>query len=959
MVGRFGTVSRWLTVCAIALSSASAASAQEFKGRIDINVEDASGAPQPGATVDLEGQYPDTQTSDAGGRAHFLNLPPGTYTVKVTLAGMSAYTNDEVEVSAGSSTRVAVKLAKAADAADKVKGAPAGPTADERRTATRTVVDEEELQNIPSARDPWSILPTVPTVYVDTVDVGGIDSATQPTFSAKGADVRDNTWTLDGVPVTDMSAAGGSLLQSNVDILKELSVTTGGADVQNPTGGVGVNMVLKSGMNKPAVNARYLYSNDWLQWVNTNAALATALGDTNGKGDRVTKLSDVGFDIGGPLIQDRVWLWGTMAWTDVNLLPISTYENDTGLKTYTIKADGVWKPGVRGNFIFYENNVNRPSIGASALRPAATTWSEDDPTHYWKGEGNFVVKDRFFATARGAYINGGTNLLPAGGLSTDYYFDANLVAHNTFYQTDVSQPQYYGAGNGSYFTGPNELSFGGSWRATTVNQDVIWPASHIVASWTTYPAMSARIARDYSDITNGKYVSAFASDTLSLGRLTIVGGVRFDQQTSSLGATSVPGVTGVAVLPALSAPQENNVYRWNNLTPRVGITAALDESRKTIVRASYAMYASQLSTTAASFVSPIHYSYAYYNAVDRNGDGVAQLSEVLFGQGLLSSTGFNPANPSQLYTVNTVDPKVKAPTTQEMLAGIDRELSPTFGVTATFTYRRMDNLLWDALTGVTSASYTQTGTLTGTAAEVGAYSVPLYALKASAVPPGGGQTSTNRPGYHQQYTGLEVGATKRMSKRWMARIGVSTNNWREYFDNPALSILDPTKAPAPDMTPAQSFVGPQNNGGMVVRQTDGSGQSSIYMLAPTYQFVGSGLWQGPWAINVAVSAVIRQGYAEPFYASGVATGDPLGPKNVLVAPSVDSFRLPTVTSLDGRLEKTFRFGPAFVAIDLDVFNLLNADTTLGKEYDVRATNFDQTLQIMNPRMTRLGVRFRF
>jgi hypothetical protein len=271
----------------------------------------------------------------------------------------------------------------------------------------------------------------------------------------------------------------------------------------------------------------------------------------------------------------------------------------------------------------------------------------------------------------------------------------------------------------------------------------------------------------------------------------------------------------------------------------------------------------------------------------------------------------------------------------------------------------MDNLLWDPLTGVTSANYTQTGTLTGNVAEVGAFSVPLYALKASAVPPGGGQTSTNRQGYHQQYTGLEVGATKRLSKRWMARVGLSTNNWREYFDNPALSIQDPTKAPAPDMTLTRSFVGPQNTGGAVVRLADGTGQSSIYMLAPAYQIIGSGMWEGPWGVNVAASLAMRQGYGEPFYASGVATGDPLGPKNVLVAPGVDSFRLPTVTSLDGRIEKSFRFGPSVVAVDFDVFNLLNSATVLGKEYDTRAANFDQTLQIMNPRSARIGVRFHF
>ena len=289
----------------------------------------------------------------------------------------------------------------------------------------------------------------------------------------------------------------------------------------------------------------------------------------------------------------------------------------------------------------------------------------------------------------------------------------------------------------------------------------------------------------------------------------------------------MPGVAGFPILPALNAPAVDGVYKWNNVTPRVGITYAVDSSRKTLVRASYAMFASQLPGDEAKFISPIQYLYAYYNGVDRNGDGIAQLSEILFNQGLVSSTGFDPNDPARLSTVNKVDPNVKAPLTHELLVGVDRELMPNFGVSATFTYRRMPDLLWDVPTGVRMSDYVQTGTLSGTNSEVGTYSVPLYALKASAVPDPNGQTETNRKGYHQRYWGVEFSATKRLANRWMARFGFSTNDWREYFDDPSLSIVDPTKAPALKL-PARPYAGPQVDGGLVVRQSAGSGKSNIY-----------------------------------------------------------------------------------------------------------------------------------
>jgi tRNA A-37 threonylcarbamoyl transferase component Bud32 len=231
------------------------------------------------------------------------------------------------------------------------------------------------------------------------------------------------------------------------------------------------------------------------------------------------------------------------------------------------------------------------------------------------------------------------------------------------------------------------------------------------------------------------------------------------------------------------------------------------------------------------------------------------------------------------------------------------------------------------------------------------------------VPVGGGETETNRQGYHQKYLGFEFSATKRMSNHWMARFGFSTNDWREYFDDPSVSIVDPTKAPAPAITQARQFAGPQIDGGLVVRKAAGSGKSNIYLVAPQYQFVANGSYEGPWGLNFGANLVTRQGYAEPFFQSNVAAGDPLGRKTVLLVNQVDAFRLPSVSSLDGRIEKRFTFGSStHLALDFDVFNVLNSGTVLGKQYDARltgATGFNQTLEIMNPRIARLGARFTF
>ena len=185
----------------------------------------------------------------------------------------------------------------------------------------------------------------------------------------------------------------------------------------------------------------------------------------------------------------------------------------------------------------------------------------------------------------------------------------------------------------------------------------------------------------------------------------------------------------------------------------------------------------------------------------------------------------------------------------------------------------------------------------------------------------------------------------------MGRFGFSWNRSREYFDDPSTAIVDPTPI----------TVDPLANGGLVTVPTTGSGKSQIYLTLPSYQFSANGYYQWRWGINVGGSFLVRQGYAQMFYSNDQATSDPVySTKDVLVnASSVGKDRLPTIKSLDARIEKMFTFDRANVAFDLDIFNVFNAGYVLGRIYDVGASNFNDVAEVMNPRIARLGVRIQF
>jgi hypothetical protein len=949
----------------VAPSLAATASAQVFTGRVDVTVEDSTGGRLPGVNVDVAGPANQTQVTDAQGQAHFLNLPVGTYTVKANLSGFNTYTNANVQVATAAATPMMIKMAVAGQQ-ETVTVTAATPVIDTKKQTTTTNVTLEELQNIPTARDPWVVMQTVPSIYVDRVNVGGSESGQQSGYNGKGSYGGDNTWNIDGIPVTDMGATGSTPTYYDFDMFQEMAVTTGGADAQNPTPGVQLNMVLKKGTNIFHGDANIYFENEGLQGNNMDPALARTIGGSTADcansgfakhcGNRTDKYLDDGFDLGGPVLKDKLWVWGRIGRTDVRILTLTGVPDETVLNNYAFKADAQATESTRLNFTFFEGNKTKNGRGASAFHPAETTWLQTGPTRLYKGEGNVVVGQNLFAAVRASYITGGFHLSPLGGLTTPVYVDDSAVWHGSYQDYFTDRPQYYAGGDASYFAGKQEVKFGFAWRKTPVDSASQWPASRIVTYWAGYPDMQAQVTRDGASATVGRYLSGYVTDTISLSRLTLQGGIRFDHQTSSLNQTVVPEVPGFTnLLPSLTAQAVNNAYDFNSVTPRVGVTYALDDARKAIARVSYAMFASQLPANASTFVSPIQYSYALYNAVDLNGNHVVDPNEITTLAGTL---GVDVTNPSSLSTANKIG-DISSPRTNEFMVGLDRELVSNFGVSATFTYRRMTNLLWNPPIGATPASYAQNGTFTGTFANVGTVGIPFYGIN-PAVDPTAGYIAQNRPDYHQRYMGFELSATKRMSNHWMGRFGFSTNSWNEYFDGPN-SILDRTPTPATSGEFAKfTTAGPLVNGGPVVISSAGSGKSQIYSVAPKYQLSANGMYQAKWGIDIGANLLFRQGYAEPFNRTRVATGDPLVPsKTVLIAPTADGSRLPSVALLDARLEKMFKFGRTNFAIDLDVFNLLNEGTTLGLQYDARVATYGQVAEIMQPRIARLGVRFVF
>ena len=154
------------------------ASAQVYTGRIDVTAVDSTGAVLPGVTVEIGGTQSSMQVTDARGEAHFLNLAPGNYSVNATLKGFGDYKNATVAVAAGSIVAIKATMSVGGVTASETVKAET-PMLDTKKEVVSTNVSLDELQKIPSSRDPWVVLQTVPGIIVDRVNVGGAESGQQ------------------------------------------------------------------------------------------------------------------------------------------------------------------------------------------------------------------------------------------------------------------------------------------------------------------------------------------------------------------------------------------------------------------------------------------------------------------------------------------------------------------------------------------------------------------------------------------------------------------------------------------------------------------------------------------------------------------------------------------------------------------------------------------------------------
>lgn len=285
-------------------------------GAITGKIVDPSGAIVPQATVTVlnEGtglSRPATTMSDGQYRAPLL--PPGNYTVNVEAHGFEPEVVHGIRVVVAETSVVNVNLRVGATTSE-IKVVGSAELAQTQSSALGRVTDQDTIVALPLANRNFSqIMALSPGVVVEIPNAGALGTNTQ-NVAVNGAKTTANNFQFNGIDANNIAenafsgqafAPEAGIAIPNPDTIAEFKVQTAMYDASyGRSAGGNVDLVSKSGSNSFHGGLWEFFRNDAL---NANDFFLKQ----NGQPRPVLKQNQFGGTIGGPIIKNRTFFFGS------------------------------------------------------------------------------------------------------------------------------------------------------------------------------------------------------------------------------------------------------------------------------------------------------------------------------------------------------------------------------------------------------------------------------------------------------------------------------------------------------------------------------------------------------------------------------------------------------------------------------------------------------------------------
>jgi hypothetical protein len=711
---------------------ATLASAQERFGGLAGRVTDPQGAAVPEAAVivqNLETDAVRTFVTDARGEYLAVDLPPGRYTVRVERQGFAPVERADINVILGRTFRLDTGLPLGAVTESVQVVGDAAPLIDLRTTVVAHNVTSDEIDRMPKGRSYQSVAMTAPSVTSGVIEGG---------YQVNGASGAENLFTVDGV-VTNSLINGQSRQDTVFEYLQEVQVKTVGipAEYGGALGGV-ISAVTRSGGNTFRGEGHYYYMGSGLGAGPPRRLVLSPTDDVSVSYVQDGKMPDhrneIGGSLGGPLVRDRLFFFGSLSPRFVQRT--HTYGFSNGAQTGTITQERT-TVNAYGKVSYAGRGVNAyvgtlwtptdvtgtlPAFVGDGPNTITSTLESNRPN----AERGFEIDQRDVSANADIVLNGSNLLTVKTGWFYDDYRDRGVplttaVVYRTsslglpgvppeyqggvFFQNtpsvqivdhDTTQQSYVDADLLTSFRAGGEhlLKIGGGLRHTSNDVDQRYPGGVVQVFWdrtftSSVPGVgSGRGAFGYYEVNDlGTVGSASANlahlyvqDQWSLGNLTLNLGVRFEQET----------------VPSFRPAIKENAFEFgfgDMVSPRIGVAYDLRGDGRTKIFGAYGRYHDWTKyDVARSYFGADVWTVAY-RGLDDPTEVFALGLDYMPGQDLWgSASGVRDLRSPDF---DTVDPTMKPMAQDSFNVGVERQVGRRAVLTVNYVHTNLVRALED------------------------------------------------------------------------------------------------------------------------------------------------------------------------------------------------------------------------------------------------------------------------
>lgn len=885
--------------------------AQRTTGDIRGVITDESGAVLPGVTVTLRGPGvagAPTTVSNAEGVYRFPNLPPGVYEVTAELAGFATKQQTGIRVALGATQEVPVQMSVSTQQ-ETITVTAEAPVVDSASTEIATNYTREWVENAPVRR----------FTFFDLINASpGVSQSSQTSSRSQafGSAANENLYLLDG---TDFTAplSGAAWPWPNTDAIEEVQTLTLGASAEyGSVAGAVFNIVTRQGSNTFHGDTNFYYQSSGLTGRNTEDD------EDGGQPYNRAKFRDSTTQLGGPILKDKLWFFGSWQYqadwesqpgTDKNFPAKSNAKRYFFKFNYSINQNHRLQYQQHDDFYEIPERAT-PEKAQSAI--SLNSGHNPSPGLFYTAVVNptTVFEARysgFYGTADTLPLNGGSKIAPrffdldTGNITGGIYYWYEGKSFKTAFSSKVTKYADNFLGAQHDFKVGVQYNSGGGESLNGYNDYIYTYGSEPSYGYTQNPFWKGGRMRS---------VGVYVDDTVRAGRFSLNLGVRYDAAKAYFNS-----------FPLLDR-NENEIGRsqkidklfdWNVISPRLGVTFKLNEAGTTLLKGSAGRYYRGVVTGEFDNATPsIAPRFVFDGVYDSGGNPI--------GRSLVSDN-------SNL----RIDPGFENPYVNQATVSFEHQLTDRIGFAVNGVYKKWDNQsAWNDIGGtyVTVQRTAEGKTFDLQQLTSGAAS-RIFQL-------------SNDDRMEATYKGVHFQLNKRMSNRWQGTVGVTLSRAEGRLGasnarNTAISVANST-AGTFGQNP-NDFV---NSDGLLI------GDRPVL-------FKGQVVYDAGWGITVASNYMYQSG--RPWGREVRFSGLVPGTTRVLFEPFNTDRRVAALNGWDVRVEKALKFGGnAEGAVFGDFLNLLN-NAGFENVIDRRqvSTNFGVPARYVLPRRLMLGAKFRF